>query len=330
MFGNNIKLFLIFLTVFLIVGIAIKIRSNDAVSGIVWGYKSVICDSKFEFLKKNCNIDWKNLSINFGVYDPEGHFDSINTIAIEHRFIKWTEYQKGQLDDFFNHVSSKNRWPMITIEPFSFDNSDESKRSLFDDIASGKYDEAIETICLDFKNSKNPVFIRWGQEMENVTGRYPWASNDTSGYIASYRYFVNKCREIDGKNFYIWSPVGHSNVKGYYPGGGFVDLVGLSVFEFPQWDINNYGKTQSFDEIFSQRYRVVKGFEKPIIIAELGVTGDKDFQKSWLINAINSSQKYPLLKTVSYFDAVDSPGVWREKYPTPDWRINPEIFTSPL
>ena len=316
------------LLVFLFPISAIITRGSDAINGATWGYKSILCNSPFEFLKRNCNIDWKNIKINFGVYDPNGNFDSVNTISIVHEFIKWNEYEKGELDNFFNEASKNNRWTMVTVEPFTFDGSVDQTSTLFEDILKGSYDEATDAVCLDFKDSLNPVFIRWGHEMENVTGRYPWAKEDSESYIASYRYFVNRCRQIDSKNYFVWSPVGHTNANNYWPGGNYVDLIGLSVFEYPQWDIDNYGKARSFDNIFADRYNMVKDYDKSVIIAEFGVTGNQDFQKNWLFDAINSSKKYPLLKTIFYFNSVDSEGVWGDNYATPDWKINPDLFKN--
>ncbi|OGM13973.1 hypothetical protein A3D84_02580 [Candidatus Woesebacteria bacterium RIFCSPHIGHO2_02_FULL_42_20] len=305
---------------------AIVTRGTSAISGITWGYKSILCNSGLKPLQKNCNLEWKNITINFGVYDPEDHFDKVNTMAIQHQFIKWNEYRKGNLDEFFENVFQKNRWPMVTVEPFSKDGSQEKNTSLLTDIVDGLYDGEIDTICADFKNSKNPVFVRWGHEMENVTERYPWAKEDHDSFIYAFRYFVDKCRSIDSKNFYIWSPVGHKNANNYWPGNEYVDLIGLSVFIYPKWDIDNYGKVRDFDEIFSEKYNIFKVYNKPIIITEFGVTGDDQFQKEWFLDAVNSSYNYPLLKTISYFNAVDSPEAWGTNYPTPDWKINPELF----
>jgi beta-mannanase len=44
---------------------------------------------------------------------------------------------------------------------------------------------------------------------------------------------------------------------------------------FHEWDLAHYGKVRSFDEIFVEKYGRVAGFNKPVMIAELGVTGTK-------------------------------------------------------
>ena len=70
--------------------------------------------------------------------------------------------------------------------------------------------------------------------------------------------------------YYVWSPVGSPGLHQYWPGPDYADYVGLSVYGFPQWDVRHYGRPRSFAEIFSEKYELVKGFGKPVLIAELG------------------------------------------------------------
>jgi len=46
----------------------------------------------------------------------------------------------------------------------------------------------------------------------------------------------------------------------------------VSIYGFPEYDVRNFGKVRSFTDIFSDTYQRVSLFDKPIIIAELGVT----------------------------------------------------------
>jgi len=46
----------------------------------------------------------------------------------------------------------------------------------------------------------------------------------------------------------------------------------VSIYGFPEYDVRNFGKVRSFTDIFSYTYQRVSLFDKPIIIAELGVT----------------------------------------------------------
>ena len=84
---------------------------------------------------------------------------------------------------------------MITVEPFPLDDGSETRARLLDDIADGRYDHLIDRLSADLAAAGQPVFLRWGHEMENVTGRYPWAQEDHLAYVRAYRHFVELERE---------------------------------------------------------------------------------------------------------------------------------------
>src|SRR5437879_13844273 len=92
-------------------------------------------------------------------------------------------------------------------------------------------------VITDFRDA---VYLRCGHEMENVTGRYPWAVRNAELYKNAYRHFVTACRLYTHNISYIWSPVGDNGCERYWPGPAFVDFVGLSVFGFPQFDLRYY------------------------------------------------------------------------------------------
>ena len=66
-----------------------------------------------------------------------------------------------------------------------------------------------------------------------------------------------------------------------------VDYVGLSVFEFPAFDRDFYHQTtRSFHDQMTEKYARVAKYQKPIVISECGVTGNKEYQLSWLSGAL--------------------------------------------
>ena len=52
--------------------------------------------------------------------------------------------------------------------------------ALLGDVAAGKYDQRIQAFALEISAFRAPVPLSWGHEMENVTGRYPWASHNAA------------------------------------------------------------------------------------------------------------------------------------------------------
>ena len=267
-------------------------------------------------------------AINLGAYDPSGLLQHEPAVKIEHVFVGWANYRSGDLLRQLHAIRDKGRRPLVSIEPWADAAITPLNSSLLADVVTGKYDRTIRALASDIAEFRDPVYVRWGHEMENVTGRYPWAVRNAELYKNAYRRFVTACRLYAHNIDYIWSPVGDNGCERYWPGPAFVDFVGLSVFEFPQFDLRYYRKVRSFSEQMSEKYRRIAAFQKPVIIAEFGVTGDRDFQQAWLRAALQDMRNYPLLEAVAYFQAKDTPGAWGPHYTTPDWRISPQLLAS--
>jgi len=262
-------------------------------------------------------------TLNFGVYDPEGRCQQKNSIAIEHLFVSWAIYQPGELLRQLETIRSKGRGAFVTIEPWIDRTITSLPSALLDDVTQGKYDRRIEQFALEIAAFRSLVLLRWGHEMENVTGRYPWASQNAALYQKAYRHFVTTCRLNANNIVYVWSPVGDKGLARYWPGEQYVDCVGLSVFEFPAFDQDYYHQaTRSFHDQMTEKYARVAKYQKPVVISECGVTGSKEYQLQWLSSALQDLGNYPLLKALIYFNAKDTPGVWGKEYTTPDWRMN--------
>jgi endoglucanase len=267
-------------------------------------------------------------AINLGAYDPDGLLQHEPAVKIEHVFVSWANYRSGELLQQLHAIRNKGRRPLVSIEPWADGAITPLSSSLLSDVITGKYDRTIRALASDIAEFRDGVYVRWGHEMENVTGRYPWAVRSAELYKNAYRHFVTACRLYAPNIHYIWSPVGDSGCERYWPGPAFVDFVGLSVFEFPQFDLRYYHKIRSFSDQMNEKYRRIAAFQKPVIIAEFGVTGDHDFQQAWLCAALQDMRNYPLLKAVAYFQAKDTPGAWGPHYTTPDWRIGPQLLAS--
>lgn len=306
-------------------------RGKDAYQALTYGYPNLRAQFKYHPLscsirkmlnQDSCKISLESSGVNLGVYDPDHGFDNKEKVAIDHYYFQWNDYANDEMLDELKQTSQKNRWALITIEPYPF----EEKSALLEEVIDGVYDEVITTMCGDIHEYAQPVFVRWGHEMENVTGRYPWASQDSEGYIKAYKYFVDRCRSVADNVYYVWSPVGNKELVNYWPGKEYADYVGLSVYEYPEWDMHYFKKERSFDEILSEKYELVEGYDRPIMISEFGVTGSPEYQRSWLAAGAKLLSSFPMLKSIIYFNATDTEGVWGEDLATPDWSIDPEIF----
>jgi cellulose synthase (UDP-forming) len=105
-----------------------------------------------------------------------------------------------------------------------------------------------------------------------------------------------------------------------------VDYVGLSILGDAVWDSLSALPPQSFDQLMADRYQRVKPLNKPIIIAELGVSGTPARQAAWLSDAVRNLAAYPLVRAVVYFDAVNASN--NRQAVQPDWRLDPTLLSD--
>jgi beta-mannanase len=294
----------------------IVLRGRDAVVALSWGLEDIVSPATSELKHRQ--------QVNYGVYDYHQRFSKARGVAVEHIFVSWLSSDSSDaIRSTFAYAKERNRWPMITIEPFAVEGRG---FELLDDVVAGAYDSTIASVCRSIGSLNSSVFIRWGHEMEGTDVRYPWSGANGGNYIAAYRHFAARCRAEAPEALLIWSPKGGSELAKYYPGRAFVDFVGVSLYELPAYDLDHFGKARTFREVFVAIYQRIIAFDKPVIIAEMGVSGDPNFQARWMADFFRSAQNFPLLRTVVYFNAKDSPGAWPEKYGIPDWTIDPNIF----
>lgn len=263
-----------------------------------------------------------------GVYDPTRDYHRVDRMAIEHVFIPWQSFDQAELRQTVRYAGQRGRQMLVTLEPWTKapdwrDGGD----TLFSDILAGGYDDAITASCTEIGRMDGLVMVRWGHEMEEVTGRYPWARHDSAGYIEAYRYFVSACREIAPRARFVWSPIGHEPLKRYYPGDAYVDIVGIPVWGYQKADRLWYGSDRSLSDAVREKYVRVSGYNKPVIIAELGVVGSRAYQAEWLSGLESVRKAFPLINSVVYYNRKE-PAEWPNGLGKPDWRVGPQEFAS--
>ncbi len=101
-----------------------------------------------------------------------------------------------------------------------------------------------------------------------------------------------------------------------------VTIIGVSVYGLEQWDIGHTGKAQDFNDRFREIYSFVSRYNKPVMIAELGVSGGATYRHRWFSQLAVLSSAFPRLRIVVYFNAKE-PDPWPDGYGSPDWRIDP-------
>lgn len=273
----------------------------------------------------------KGRVVAIGVYDPHDAVADSGALEIEHVFVYWQQPDRAMLKRKIAAAERQGRALMISVEPYTHAADWRAGGDrLFADIGKGRFDREISDICRRAADFDGPVYMRWGHEMEDVDGRYPWARNDTEGYKKAYRYFVTKCRELAPDARYVWSPKGHRNLAGYYPGDDVVDAVGIPVWGLQKMDMDYWGRERRFGEALKEKYQRVSGFGKPVMIAELGVSGAADYRRAWYQEILDQQtyrRAFPLLTAVVFFNDKE-PYKWPLGYGSPDWRLDKQALKA--
>lgn len=262
----------------------------------------------------------------FGAYDPYGAFSNDKTVKIEHLFLPWEDVDLASLPAADSYAAARARTILITIEPWTWSQQWRvTPTGLRDGILSGKYDPNLDAICRIAGGMKTPVTIRFAHEMEDKRGRFSWANWNPADYIAAYKHVVDRCRTLAPHAAFMWSPKGDDGLAAYYPGDSYVDVIGLSVFGLQKFDRDKYGRDRTFSELLKPGYDRVVQFNKPIVVAELGYSGSKDYVAAWDAEVRQPLPAFPKLTAVVYFNDKEV-YPWPDNYGLPDWRIRQNII----
>jgi cellulose synthase (UDP-forming) len=254
--------------------------------------------------------------LSVGAYDPSLALAD-QPLDIEHWFVRQDD--PTLLAGALAHAQNR-RTLMVTVEPWPAVGSADS--DVLGRVVSGGADEHLRALAqVAAAHQPQVVLMRWGHEMD-LDNLYPWGAQDPGEYRQAFRRVVSIFRQEGADNVrFVWSPAGDESAAEYYPGANVVDYVGVTALADATWDAGFGLEPQSFDDIVGPRYARLAPLGKPMIVAELGVSGSPERQAEWLSAAGRSLAAYPRLNALVYFDAQNPP-VNRISV-EPDWRLSP-------
>jgi cellulose synthase (UDP-forming) len=259
-----------------------------------------------------------------GIYDPVNSHTA-NGADVEEVFVQWKPAVAAEIRNHIARIVAAGRVPIVTVEPYAWNINDLSDQTLLADIAAGRYDGVIKDIGRTISSfGTQPVYLRFAQEMD-LAGTYPWSQGDPFAYVRAYRQFVDGVRAADAANArFVWSPSGNAGSADYYPGRDVVDAIGVTVLVAQRWEeAAGFATPRPFAQVLAERYPLAVRFNKPMIVAEVGVDLDDPAAKStWLASARASLADFPAVLGVVYFDDRNPPMSHLDV--RPEWQLTPE------
>ncbi len=239
-------------------------------------------------------------------------------LRIVHRFQAWWGPDRFLGRRWLASVARRGAAPMVSWEPWrkpkDMGSAPTQRPRLLQRIASGRFDGYVRRWARDARAYGKPLLIRFLHEMNGTW--YPWSvdinGNTAADFRAAWRRVHDIFRRAGATNVsWVFSvdsyaggpPTSRANLQRYYPGADYVDWVGLSGFN---WSRTSNGGVLSYERVFRPSYDVLAGFDKPIMLAEIGTAADDTVTApGWIGDVMRSTPtRFPRVKAIVWYDAT--------------------------
>ena len=261
-----------------------------------------------------------------GAFDPDGTLLNPSFTA-EMIYINLSAPSISGLSGRLQTITNSGRVPVVTLEPWPLTNQGFRADQLLADLSEGRYDPELWEIGKALGSTGGQVVVRFAQEMD-MASLYPWGTDHPADYVQAYRHVHTVLQAAAGPQLlWLWSPAGNANEAPYYPGADVVDLVGMTVLSSPAFDaLVGTSHQQTFAEIMAEKYARARSFGKPVVAAELGVSGTTAVQRAWLKAMWHALPEYPDLRGIIYYNDFNATNAL-VPYP-PDYHLSRAIWDA--
>jgi mannan endo-1,4-beta-mannosidase len=187
-------------------------------------------------------------------------------------------------------------------------------------INRGEYDEYFRNWARELRAYNDPVFIRFGFEMNGDW--FSWGGRDPDGFVAAWRRVHAIFAQENATNaIWVWSPniksipeveiASWNNMHNYYPGNDVVDWVALDGYNWGKTRNSNEYRWLSFDELFGDllaefgrlypdKWQMVGEFAS--VGSEDGTAGHGGSKAAWIAQAYGQIPLHRRLGAVVWFN----------------------------
>lgn len=280
-------------------------------------------ERKIDIKGDKTNINIPEDKMLWGIFHPhsldKGNY--VEGVADIEKKLDWKFEFLMTYSDFRNNIPVEGvkkaykdgRVMMLTMQPWFY--GDRDSNIIIPQIVNGDYDNYIRKWAKDVKDIKEPIFIRFANEMNGDWD--PWCvwffAKDEDLYIEAWKRVYNIFKEEGAKNaLFVFNPHDRSypdfkwnNAHLYYPGDEYVDWVGLTgynngtSFKGDVW--------REFDQIYFNNYNEYMKYysNKPFMITEFSSNEIGGNKANWIRNGFNNFGNMPNIKMAVWFDQVD-------------------------
>ena len=223
-------------------------------------------------------------------------------------------------------VAARGARLSITWEPWVADGGSRQRKYTLASIAGGAHDPYIDLFAASIKEFGHPVTIRLMHEMNG--NWYPWGlgvnGNQPGDFVRAWRHVHDRFTALGVTDVaWMWAPnavyTGSAPLDSLYPGDDYVDLVGLSNYNWGDHTHDGFTtEWMTFGELFDESIGQVRALTaRPLWIAETGSSGEGGSKAEWVAATLTEASARPEIAGMVWFDQVDDgAGV--------DWRIETE------
>ena len=241
-------------------------------------------------------------------------------VAIANYYQGWQYLSDKRIINDLNIITNNGWKPMISANPYFFDECPAYGKTLYQAIASGNCDVFLHKIGKTLSKVKKPFFLRFAWEM-NVNSM-EWSTLSTydnpEDFILAWRRFHDIVQKEGARNvLWVFSPQIESpatvSIAKLYPGDKYVDWDALDGYNWGT--AKSWSKWQNFYTIFRDSYlNIVKiSPKKPLMIAETNTTDVGGSQANWYktMLSVQIPDNFPKINAIIFFnqDKTSTEGV---------------------
>lgn len=185
------------------------------------------------------------------------------------------------------------------------------------DIASGRHDAYLRTFARDIRRGGATVRITFAPEMNGNWGAYQLnRTNTPADFVRAWRHLVNVFRAERAPVRWVWTPNilfrgVRSSYRALYPGGAWVDEVGLDGYN---WGTTNpWNRWLSFHDTFAPSYRELKRVApgKLVQLGEVASVEQGGSKAAWIRDMCLDLPGFGQIRRAFWFHLKDGRVDWR-------------------